>query len=217
MSRGTNSKEYVYANFWDSTERRQVIAEGELRRLSMDLDRGEAEFHLKQDGGKASFLLGCSRAEDLWTCPTLVNWSKQIVAAAFYNDALKDAFMFDFFAEGFPANDDGSISKVFGEPFHPLLIEAKPLETGSKISTDYKISATCLKLPSGRRDGAVSMPVTMIGWELFDSNWFSKVARVHMKEKQYYALTVYTEAAPKSRPITIDRADDGDVWTTCRP
>eukprot|EP00922_Rhytidocystis_sp_ex-Travisia-forbesii_P049694 GHVS01073953.1.p1 GENE.GHVS01073953.1~~GHVS01073953.1.p1 ORF type:complete len:217 (+),score=9.80 GHVS01073953.1:739-1389(+) len=216
MSRGTNSKEYVYANFWDSTERRQVIAEGELRRLSMDLDRGEAEFHLKQDGGKASFLLGCSRAEDLWTCPTLVNWSKQIVAAAFYNDALKDAFMFDFFAEGFPANDDGSISKVFGEPFHPLLIEAKPLETGSKISTGYKISVTCLKFSPARYDGAASMPVTTMKLKLLSTYRLTQLVSFNMKRERY-ALSVNTEGAPKSRHIAIDRDADGDALTMCLP
>eukprot|EP00922_Rhytidocystis_sp_ex-Travisia-forbesii_P049695 GHVS01073954.1.p1 GENE.GHVS01073954.1~~GHVS01073954.1.p1 ORF type:complete len:508 (+),score=31.27 GHVS01073954.1:95-1618(+) len=208
---GTNSKEYVHVKLWDGERHTHVTAQGELRRLSLDLVSGVAQFHLKQDGGKASFLLGCSRAEDLWTCPTLKNWSKQIVEAAFYNDALKAAFKLDDFGEGFPANDDGSISKVFGESLNAVLIEAKPSTTG------YNISATCLNLPSGRPDGAVSMSVTTIERGGLRANWFAIISPVPRIEKRWLALYVKTKGAPKSRRITIDRDADGAVWTVCLP
>eukprot|EP00922_Rhytidocystis_sp_ex-Travisia-forbesii_P049699 GHVS01073959.1.p1 GENE.GHVS01073959.1~~GHVS01073959.1.p1 ORF type:complete len:194 (+),score=3.59 GHVS01073959.1:707-1288(+) len=172
-----------------------VKARGQLRPLHVNAEKRSATFHLLQSIDEPSYRVNCMLDGDLWKCPSLKNWSTQILEEAFYNnDDLKEVFGFDNFGDGFPADDAGKISKLFGQPGYGILIEAGQLGTG------YKVSAKCVTLPdcfsTRPRKEVVSASVKM-------SYQQSMVAKIHPSSANVRPA--------ETRILTIKTVSDGVV------
>eukprot|EP00922_Rhytidocystis_sp_ex-Travisia-forbesii_P049686 GHVS01073944.1.p1 GENE.GHVS01073944.1~~GHVS01073944.1.p1 ORF type:complete len:507 (+),score=37.58 GHVS01073944.1:95-1615(+) len=133
------SNGFVYAIFEKrDSEPPAVEVEGEIRRLSMDMDAGEATFFFVNDNNnKPSYRINCIRAGELWDCSKLENWSKQILTAAFDSTQLKDFLEIEDFKNGLARiADNGSISKFFGYYDTGIVIKVTPAKERFIISAD---------------------------------------------------------------------------------
>eukprot|EP00922_Rhytidocystis_sp_ex-Travisia-forbesii_P049693 GHVS01073952.1.p1 GENE.GHVS01073952.1~~GHVS01073952.1.p1 ORF type:complete len:523 (+),score=31.71 GHVS01073952.1:135-1703(+) len=224
---GLMSDGYTYATFWETEDKLIPEAEGAITRLSMDTDVGkadvatagvgkagvrEATFHLLQGINKPSYVIICECVEELWTCPTLKDWSKKILTTAFNRTELKDFFKFPDFWVGFPADDAGKISKRFGYKELGVLIEATPSDNG-----DYKVSAKCVPIPDVFCTSKTMSVDSVSMIPSHNGSLFAKLMQKTFKVKpaQWKILSINTSTTDKVEVMKIVLDKDGTVTVFC--